>query len=57
MDFELSHEQQMIYQYGENLLKDFSRDYWVDCAERHEFPTDMYKKVAQDGFSASWCRK
>ncbi len=50
MDFELSHEQQMIYQYGENLLKDFSRDYWVDCAERHEFPTDMYKKVAQDGF-------
>ncbi len=50
MDFELSHEQQMIYQYGENLLKDFCRDYWVDCAERHEFPTDMYKKVARDGF-------
>lgn len=50
MDFTLSHEQQMIYEYGENLLKDFSRDYWVDCAERHEFPTDMYRKVARDGF-------
>jgi len=50
MDFALSHEQQMIYEYGQNLLKDFSREYWVDCAERHEFPAEMYKRVAQDGF-------
>ena len=50
MDFALSHEQQMIYEYGQNLLKDFSREYWVDCAECHEFPTELYKRVAQDGF-------
>ncbi len=50
MDFNLSPEQQMIYEYGKNLAKDFDRAYWVDCAERREFPTAMYKKVAEDGF-------
>lgn len=50
MDFNLSEEQQMIYEYGTNLAKDFPREYWVDCAERHVFPEAMYKKVADDGF-------
>jgi len=50
MDFQLSEEQQMIYQYGTNLAKDFPREYWVDCAEKREFPEAMYKKVAEDGF-------
>lgn len=50
MDFALSHEQQMIYEYGQNLLKDFDRAYWVDCADNHRFPAEMYKRVAQDGF-------
>ena len=50
MDFSLSHEQEMIYHYGENLLKEFGRDYWLDCAERRAFPTAMYKRVAEDGF-------
>ncbi len=50
MDFSLSHEQEMIYHYGDNLLKEFGRDYWVDCADRHAFPTAMYKRVAEDGF-------
>jgi acyl-CoA dehydrogenase len=50
MDFALSHEQQMVYQYGENLLKKFGRDYWVDCADHHRFPAEMYRQVAQDGF-------
>ena len=50
MDFDLSPERQMIYEYGQNLAKDFGRDYWVACAEQREFPTAMYKKVAEDGF-------
>ncbi|OUS11838.1 hypothetical protein A9Q89_07910 [Gammaproteobacteria bacterium 53_120_T64] len=50
MDFNLSEEQEMIYQYGTNLAKDFDRKYWTDCAERREFPTAMYQKVADDGF-------
>ncbi len=50
MDFNLSEEQEMIYQYGTNLAKDFDRKYWTDCAERNEFPTAMYQKVADDGF-------
>ncbi len=49
-DFSLSHEQQMIYHYGDNLLKEFGRDYWLDCAEHRTFPTAMYKRVAEDGF-------
>lgn len=51
MDFALSHEQQMIYDYGGNLLKEFGRDYWLECAEKREFPSLMYQKVAQDGFA------
>jgi acyl-CoA dehydrogenase len=50
MDFELSHEQQMIYEYGGNLLKEFGRDYWLECAEKREFPSLMYQQVARDGF-------
>ena len=50
MDFSLSHEQQMIYEYGGNLLKEFGRDYWLDCAEKREFPSLMYQQVAKDGF-------
>ncbi|RLA46828.1 MAG: acyl-CoA dehydrogenase [Gammaproteobacteria bacterium] len=50
MDFELSHEQQMIYEYGGNLLKQFGRDYWLECAEKREFPGLMYQQVAKDGF-------
>ena len=50
MDFNLSEEQQMIYEYGQNLAKDFDRAYWVNCAETRTFPTEMYKKVADDGF-------
>jgi len=50
MDFHISDEQRMIYQYGTNLAKDFPRAYWVACAEKREFPEAMYKKVAEDGF-------
>ncbi|MBK8131411.1 MAG: acyl-CoA/acyl-ACP dehydrogenase [Gammaproteobacteria bacterium] len=50
MDFALSDEQKMIYEYGQSLVKQFDRAYWVDCAEHKRFPTDMYKQVAADGF-------
>ena len=50
MDFALSEEQKMIYEYGQSLVKQFDRAYWVDCAEHKRFPTDMYKQVAADGF-------
>ncbi len=50
MDFNLNEQEQMIYEYGQNLAKDFDRAYWVNCAETRAFPTEMYKKVAEDGF-------
>lgn len=50
MDFALSDEQKMIHQYGENIAKDFGREYWMECADAPRFPEEMYKKVAEDGF-------
>lgn len=50
MDFLLSDEQKMIFEYGRNLAADFGREYWVECAEHARFPEAMYKKVAADGF-------
>lgn len=50
MDFSLSEEQRMIYEYGQNLSKTYDRKYWMECAERGEFPEDLYRQVAQDGF-------
>ena len=50
MNFNLSDEQKMIYEYGQSLAKDFDRKYWFECAERKAFPTEMYQKVADDGF-------
>tara|TARA_R110000787_G_scaffold38998_12_gene97894 strand:- start:3750 stop:4913 length:1164 start_codon:yes stop_codon:yes gene_type:complete len=50
MDFTLSEEQRMIYEYGRNLSKTYDRKHWMEYAERGEFPTDMYQQVARDGF-------
>ncbi len=50
MDFQLSDEQKMIYEYGQNLAKTYDRKYWMECAEAAKFPEEMYKKVADDGF-------
>lgn len=50
MDFDLSHEQRMIYEYGDKIATRFDRKYWMACAEKHEFPAAMYQKVADDGF-------
>ncbi len=50
MDFELSQEHTMIYEYGESLAKTYDRAYWMDHAERRAFPEAMYKQIAADGF-------
>ena len=50
MDFSLSEEQNMIYGYGESLVKTYDRKYWMDCADAQRFPQEMYEQVASDGF-------
>ena len=50
MDFELSPEQQAIFEYGGHLSKQYDRKYWMAKAEASEFPSEMYQQMAQDGF-------
>lgn len=50
MDFNLSDEHKMIYEYGDSLAKTYDRKYWMECAERRAFPKEMYQKTAHDGF-------
>ncbi|MCO5130008.1 MAG: acyl-CoA/acyl-ACP dehydrogenase [Xanthobacteraceae bacterium] len=50
MNFDLTTEQQQILDYGNAVAKQYDRRYWLDCAEKHEFPTALYQKVAADGF-------
>lgn len=50
MDFAFSDEQKMILDYGSQLATKFGRDYWVEKAEKREFPREMWQQVAEDGF-------
>jgi acyl-CoA dehydrogenase len=50
MDFALSQEQTMIYEYGASLAKTYDRAYWMEHAERRAFPEAMYRQLAADGF-------
>ena len=50
MDFDLTTEQQQILDYGNSVAKQYDRRYWLDCAEKREFPAALYQKVAADGF-------
>ena len=50
MDFDLSPEQTMIYEYGKGLAKTYDRAYWMENAEIHRFPEEMYQQIAADGF-------
>ncbi|WP_398473055.1 acyl-CoA dehydrogenase family protein [Tardiphaga sp.] len=50
MDFDLTQEQQQILDYGNSIAKKFDRRYWMDCADKHQFPEALYQKVADDGF-------
>ena len=50
MDFDLSHEQRQILEYGDAVAQKFGRKYWMDCAETHVFPEALYQQIADDGF-------
>ena len=50
MDFQLSPEQQAIYEYGNQLSKKYDRKYWMKKVDAKEFPAEMYQQVAEDGF-------
>ena len=50
MDFTLNDEQRQIYEYGGQLAQKYDNAYWLDHARKHEFPHDMFKQIADDGF-------
>ncbi len=50
MDFTLNDEQRQIYEYGEQLAKDFDHHYWLDHARNHKFPQALFDRIAKDGF-------
>ncbi|RLA46736.1 MAG: acyl-CoA dehydrogenase [Gammaproteobacteria bacterium] len=50
MDFDLSPEQTMIYEYGKSLARTYDRAYWMENAEIRRFPEEMYGQIAADGF-------
>ena len=50
MDFTLNDEQRQIYEYGGQLAQKYDNAYWLDHARRHEFPQEMFKQIADDGF-------
>ena len=50
MDFDLTHEQRQILEYGNVVAQKYDRKYWMDCAEKHVFPDALYRQVADDGF-------
>jgi acyl-CoA dehydrogenase len=50
MDFDLSHEQRQVLEYGDAIAQKYDRKYWMDCAEKRIFPRELYQQVADDGF-------
>src|ERR1700744_5296515 len=53
MDFDLSHEQRQILEYGNVVAQKYDRKYWMDCAEKHVFPEALYRRVAEAGFGGT----
>ena len=50
MDFDLTHEQRQILDYGDTVAKKFDRKYWMECADKRVFPEALYQQIAEDGF-------
>lgn len=50
MDFDLTDEQRQILDYGNAVARKFDRRYWMDCADKREFPDALYQQIAADGF-------
>jgi acyl-CoA dehydrogenase len=50
MDFDLTHEQRQILDYGDTVARKFDRKYWMECADKRVFPEALYQQIAEDGF-------
>ena len=50
MDFALTQEQRMIYEYGDRISQRFDHKYWRGYAEKGEPPAELYRQIAADGF-------
>ena len=50
MDFNLTQEQRMIYEYGDRISKQFDHNYWRGYANKNERPTELYEQITNDGF-------
>jgi acyl-CoA dehydrogenase len=50
MDFTLSPEQQMIYEYGANVAQKYDHRYWLENARKNKFPDELWHQTAEDGF-------
>ncbi len=50
MDFALTQEQRMIYEYGDRISQRFDHKYWRSYAEKGEPPAELYRQIAADGF-------
>src|ERR1700680_3573746 len=50
MDFDLTHEQRQILEYGNLVAQKFDRKYWMDCGEKRVVPDALYQRIADDGF-------
>ena len=51
MDFELSKEQKDIQKAAREFAKgEFDKELALELEEKHEFPTEIWKKAADEGF-------
>ncbi len=50
MNFELSDEQRMIYEYGDQVAKKYDQKYWLKKARKAEFTRELWDQVSEDGF-------
>ncbi len=51
MDFTLSPEQRMIYDYGAKVAQSFDHKYWLENARKRQFPEELWRQTADDGFA------
>jgi acyl-CoA dehydrogenase len=50
MDFALTQEQRMVYEYGDRAAQRFDHKYWKTYAEKNEPPAELYQQITDDGF-------
>ena len=50
MDFQLTEEQTMIYEYGAKLAQTYDRAYWLEQAKEGKYLDEMWLQMGQDGF-------